>query len=73
MKETVLKLVQPPAGLQPERVLLEAAQADLSAVLVISWTADGTLYASSSTASIGENLRLAEVFKHELICGGFEL
>lgn len=55
----------------PERVLDRAAEAGLTDVLVLGWTAGGEFYAAASAANVGDNLRLAETFKHKLISGEF--
>lgn len=55
-----------------DKVLDGAASATLEAVFVLGRDADGTLYAASSVADMGDVLIMIEEWKHELFSGGYK-
>lgn len=54
-----------------ETILRRASEEGLTAVLVIGWDEDKVLRAFSTTADVGANLELCEMFKYQLISGEF--
>lgn len=66
----IIQLDQPTlADVEPAQILRGAIAADLDDVLVIGWTAEGELYAASSTADATEHVWLMEKLKHAILSG----
>jgi hypothetical protein len=54
-----------------ETILRRASEQGLTEVLVIGKRADGSIYALSSSESVGKNLELCEMFKFYLLSGEY--
>jgi hypothetical protein len=70
----IIQLDQPTlADVEPAQVLRGAIAADLDEVLVIGWTADGELYAASSTVDASKHVWLMDNLKNAILNGDYDV